>query len=101
MSGTIISMIIQLVVGAVGGHAAGGAVKNAHLGAAGNTVAGALGGVAGGQLIQALVPAFEHAASTGNFSLGSIIGQVIASGAGGAILTAVVGLLKNMMAAKQ
>jgi hypothetical protein len=39
------------------------------------------------------------AAEAGNLSLGGIISQAIAGGAGGAILTAVIGAIKNKAAA--
>ena len=41
MSGTLINLIIQIIAGVVGGHAAGAALKNYTLGAIGNTIAGA------------------------------------------------------------
>jgi uncharacterized membrane protein YeaQ/YmgE (transglycosylase-associated protein family) len=47
MSATLINLIIQLIAGAVGGNAAGGAIKNVDLGTLGNTIAGALGGAGG------------------------------------------------------
>jgi hypothetical protein len=39
------------------------------------------------------------AAQSGNLSVGGIISQVIAGGAGGAILTMIVGAIKNRAAA--
>jgi hypothetical protein len=45
-----------------------------------------------------LVPAVASAAATGNLSIGNIITQVIGGGAGGAILTAIVGAIKNRSA---
>jgi hypothetical protein len=47
-----------------------------------------------------LVPAMAGA-SDGSLDIGSIIGQLVGSGAGGAILTAVVGLIKNAMTAQK
>ena len=49
MSATIINLIIQLIAGAVGGNAAGAALKDLDLGKLGNTIAGALGGAGGGR----------------------------------------------------
>jgi hypothetical protein len=45
------SLLIQLVAGAIGGNAAGAALKKYSLGTLGNTIAGILGGGIGGQLI--------------------------------------------------
>jgi hypothetical protein len=39
------------------------------------------------------------AAATGHLSVSGIVSQVIAGGAGGAILTAIVGAIKNKVAA--
>ena len=46
----IVSLIIQLVLGAVGGNAGGAVVKNASLGTTGNSIVGAIGGVVLGQI---------------------------------------------------
>jgi hypothetical protein len=96
----IINLIIQLVAGIVGGNAAGAALKDYNLGGIGNTIAGALGGVGGGQLLQVAIPAIAAAAG-GNLDVGAIIGQIVGGGAGGAILTVIVGLVKSMMASQQ
>ena len=96
----IINLIIQLVSGVVGGNAAGAALKDYNLGGIGNTIAGALGGVGGGQLLQVAIPAIAAAAG-GNLDVGAIIGQIVGGGAGGAILTVIVGLVKSMMASQQ
>ena len=100
MSGTIVNLIIQLIAGIAGGHGAGNALKDYNLGPLGNTIAGAIGGVGGGQLLQVLMPALAGAAG-GNLDVGSIVGQLVGGGAGGAILTVVAGLVKNMMAKQQ
>ena len=63
MSATLINLIIQLIAGAVGGNAAGAAMKNFDLGTVGNTVAGALGGAGGGTLLTALLPVLQGKAS--------------------------------------
>ena len=96
----IINLIIQLVAGVVGGNAAGAALKDYNLGGIGNTIAGALGGVGGGQLLQAAIPAIAAAAG-GTLDVGAILGQIVGGGAGGAILTVIVGLVKSMMASQQ
>jgi hypothetical protein len=66
------------------------------LGTAGNTIAGALGGLGGGQILSALIPAIAGAA--GGVDLGSVVGQLAGGGVSGAILTIIVGLIKNAMA---
>ena len=91
-------LLINLVTGAIGGNAAGKASSSFDLGTLGNTIAGLVGGGALGQLVTLLLPAITAAAQSGNFSIGSIVSQAIAGGAGGAILTALVGLIKNKTA---
>jgi hypothetical protein len=94
MSGTIVTLIIQIIAGAVGGNAAGAAMKDFNLGTVGNTIAGAIGGGGGGLVLAHLIPAL----ASGNMDIGSIVGQVVGGGAAGAILTGIVGLVKNKMA---
>ena len=52
-----------------------------------------------GQLVTLLLPSVVAAAQSGNLSIGGIISQVIAGGAGGALLTAIIGAIKNRAAA--
>jgi TRAP-type uncharacterized transport system substrate-binding protein len=98
----IVGLIIQLVAGAVGGNAAGAALKNKSLGTAGNSIAGAIGGVILAQIVQRVTgvqmspdAAAGAAEAVSNFDIGSLITQVVGGGAGGAILTAIVGMIKN------
>ena len=96
MSGSLINLIIQIIAGIVGAHAAGATVKNYTLGGIGNTIAGAIGGAAAGQLLQELVPTLASAAS--NFDIGALVGQIVGGGVGGAILTVLAGFTKWMIA---
>jgi hypothetical protein len=54
-----------------------------------------VGGGVLGQIITLAWPSVVAAAQSGNLSVGGIISQVIAGGAGGAILTAIIGAIKN------
>ena len=77
------------------------------MGTLGNSVAGLLGGGLGGYLLQAmdllgkagvLPTGAEHVAHAAPaFDIGSLIANVAGSGVGGALLTFVVGLIKNSM----
>jgi hypothetical protein len=96
MSATLTNLIIQLIAGAVGGNAAGAALKDYDLGKLGNSIAGALGGVGGGQILTALLPML--AGTAGNVDIGAILGQAVGGGVAGAIVTFIVGLIKNAMA---
>jgi hypothetical protein len=94
MSEAVIGLIIQLIAGIAGGNGAAAALKDYDLGKLGNTITGAIGGVGGGQLLQVLVPAL---AGAGGLDIGALLGQVVGGGAGGAILTIVVGIVKSLM----
>src|SRR5215475_3507698 len=97
MSETLINLVIQLIAGALGGNAAGATMKNIDLGGLGNTIAGALGGAGGGTLLTAFLPMLQGAAA-GNLDIGALVGQAAGGGIAGAIVTAVVGAIKNNMA---
>jgi len=89
----IVSLLIQLVSGAVGGNLAGQALKDQSLGTIGNTIAGIVGGGLGGQVLQAVL----GTASSGSLDIGSIIAQIASGGVGGGVLMVIVGMLKQMM----
>jgi uncharacterized membrane protein YeaQ/YmgE (transglycosylase-associated protein family) len=95
MSGTLIDLIIQIVAGVIGGHAAGATIRNYTLGTIGNTIAGAVGGVAGGALLAQVMPALANTA--GNVDAGALVGQIVSGGAGGAIFAVLAGLTKWMV----
>ena len=88
-------ILINLVAGAVGGNAAGKASPKLDLGTLGNTLAGAVGGGVLGQIVTLLMPAVTAAAEAGDLSVGGIVTHIIGGGAGGAILTALIGMIKN------
>ena len=91
----IVSLLISLVSGAVGGNIAGAAMSDKNLGTIGNSIAGILGGGIGGALLQA---AGVLTQSGGGLDIGSIIGNVASGGVGGAVLLVIVSLLKSAMA---
>jgi uncharacterized membrane protein YeaQ/YmgE (transglycosylase-associated protein family) len=93
----IVSLIIQLISGAVGGNVAGAAMKESSLGTLGNSIAGIVGGGLGGTILQMVM---GTAAAGGGLDLQSILANVAGGGVGGAILMAIVGIIKNKMAAK-
>lgn len=96
-------LIISLLSGAVGGNVAGGLLKNLNLGTLGNSIAGIVGGGIGGQLLNMIgadtvADAAGAVESAGGLDLGAIVGQVASGGVGGAVVMALVGVVKNMMA---
>jgi len=94
---SVLPLLIQLVSGAVGGNAAGAAMKKASLGTIGNSIAGILGGGIGGQLLGML----GAAPATTGMDMNSIVESVAGGGVGGGVLIALVGIIKNMLAKKQ
>ena len=96
---TLIILMVQLFAGAIGGNAAGAALKDYGLGMLGNTITGAIGGGVVGQALQALLPVL--AGDTSGLHIGALLGQIAGGGAGGAILTIVAGFVKNAMAGPQ
>jgi hypothetical protein len=99
MGETLIILMVQLFAGAIGGNAAGAALKDYDLGMLGNTITGAIGGGVVGQALQTLLPVLTGGA--GGLDLGALLGQIAGGGAGGAILTVVAGFVKSAMAGPQ
>ena len=90
-------LIIQLVLGAIGGNIGGALFKNLSLGTVGNSIAGIVGGGIGGQILQAVLRALNVDAGVGTLGLA---GDVAGGGIGGIVLMAIVGLIKNAMSAE-
>lgn len=100
----LVSLLISLISGAVGGNIAGAAAPDKSLGTAGNSVSGILGGGLGsfllqasGLLSQAATAANATAHTAGGLDLTSILGDIGGGGVGGAVLTLIIGLIKNAM----
>jgi hypothetical protein len=91
-------ILINLIAGAVGGGAAGKASPQFDLGTAGNLIAGAVGGGVLGQIVALAMPAIGASIASGNFSVGGVLANLVSGGAGGAILTVLIGALKNRTA---
>ncbi len=92
----VTTLLVQLVSGAVGGNAAGAAMKKFSLGTVGNSVVGILGGGLGGQILAML----GMGGGDGAMDAGSIVSSVAGGGVGGAVLLAIVGAIKAAMAKK-
>lgn len=93
----LVNLLITLVSGAVGGNVAGAAVPDKSLGGLGNTIAGLFGGAAGHWLLQAagLIGTAAKAAEGAGIDVGALLANIGGSGVGGAILTLIIGLIKN------
>jgi hypothetical protein len=93
----VASLLVQLVSGAVGGNAAGAAMKKLSLGTIGNSIVGILGGGLGGQILAALGMAGDAGGAT---DAGGIVANIAGGGVGGAVLLAIIGAIKNAMGKK-
>lgn len=97
----LINLLISLVSGAVGGNVAGAAMKDKSLGTAGNSAAGILGGGIGGLILKMLgIGGGAAAAGSSGLDLGAVISDIAGGGVGGAVLLAIVAMIKNSMAKK-
>jgi len=92
-------LLINLIAGALGGVGIGKSSPTFDLGMIGNIISGLVGGGLLGQVVTLLMPAVMAAAQSGDLSVSGIISQAVAGGAGGAILTAIIGAIKNRAAA--
>jgi len=92
-------LLINLITGALGGVAVGKSSPTFDLGMIGNIISGLVGGGLLGQVVTLLMPAVMAAAQSGDLSVSGIVSQAVAGGAGGAILTAIIGAIKNRAAA--
>ena len=95
----ILGLVISLLGGAAGGNLAGSALKDKSLGAIGDTFAGIMGGGLGGALLQSLGVLDVDRWAVG-LDIGTVIGSALAGGAGGGIVTAIVGALRAGKAKK-
>jgi uncharacterized membrane protein YeaQ/YmgE (transglycosylase-associated protein family) len=94
----MIPLIIQLISGAVGGNIAGAILKNLNLGPIGNSIAGIVGGGIGGHLLNMVISsAGASGATSSGLDPSSILSSIGGGGVGGAIVMAIVGLIKSQM----
>ena len=93
----MMSLIISLLSGALGGNLAAKFMPSSTLGTLGNSVAGIAGGGLGGSLLGMVSPAMGAAAASGGMDVTSILGSVAGGGVGGGVVMAIIGFVKKMM----
>ena len=93
----VLPLLIQLVSGAIGGNAAGSALKNLSLGTLGNSLVGILGGGLGGAILQSLLGMGGESAGMG---IGSIVSNIAGGGVGGGVLLAIIGAIRKALGSK-
>lgn len=87
----IVSLVVNLISGAVGGNIAAAFLRDQSLGTMGNSVAGILGGGIGAAILQAL----GTSTGAGGLDIGSLIASIVSGGVGGAVVMAIIGLLRS------
>ncbi len=92
----ILTLVIQLISGALGGNVAGGLLKNLSLGTLGNSLAGIVGGGLGGQILGQMMNL--PAVGGGAMDPMAILTQVLSGGVGGGVMMAIVGMIRGAMA---
>ncbi len=98
MAWTVTNLIVQIIAGILGGHAAAAVLKEHGFGVLGHTISGAAGGAVSGYFLQTIVGIVVN--GTGEVQQGSdIVTQWVLQGlaglVAGAIVTMAVGLLKH------
>jgi hypothetical protein len=91
----LVPLLIQLIGGGAGGNIAGSLLKNIDLSKLAQTIIGIVGGIASGQAVN-WMGILESVLGAGG--AGEMVGQAGVSGVGGAVLVAIVGLIKKAMA---
>lgn len=86
------NLIVQIIAGLIGGNAVGAGLKSISLGTVGNSIVGAVGGIVSAFLATRLGLGPEAAA---NLDASAMIQAVVSGGAGGVVLTAILGLVKK------
>lgn len=96
-----LTLPLQMLSGVVGGHLLANQLKSSNLGSAGNTLAGLIGGGIGSQILSSLLGLGTNmmsATDAGSPDLANIIGMILTGGAGGGLLTVIMGWLTRAVA---
>jgi uncharacterized membrane protein YeaQ/YmgE (transglycosylase-associated protein family) len=90
------ALVLGLITGGLGGNLLGMVLRQYSLGSIGNTIAGVAGGAALSQLLFTMLPILEKASSSPTtLSFAGAIAHVIVGALGGALLTMIIGVVKN------
>lgn len=91
----VVNLIIHILAGILGGHAAAIAVRDHSFGALGHTIAGAAGGAFSGIFLQGLVVAIESDFFREPTAAELAVGQGLAGAVAGGIAMLIVGLIRR------
>lgn len=90
----LISLLVQIISGAVGGNLAG--MTKQSLGTGLNTFVGGVGGLVLGQIVSA----FTGTSGGEALDVAAVGSNIVGGGIGGLVLTWIVGFIKQKLAAK-
>jgi uncharacterized membrane protein YeaQ/YmgE (transglycosylase-associated protein family) len=93
----IVSIVLQIISGVIGGNLAG--MSKHSMGSMLNSIVGGVGGIIVGQLL-ATITGDTSTVPGSSMDLSSLISSIVGGGAGGAVLTYVVGLIKSRLDAR-
>jgi uncharacterized membrane protein YeaQ/YmgE (transglycosylase-associated protein family) len=99
MTWTVTNLVIQIIAGILGGHAAAAAAKEHSFGAFGHTIVGALGGALSGYFLQTLASTVVTGSGSINepTALEQAVLQGLTGAAAGGITMLAVGFVKHNM----
>ena len=89
----IVSLMINLISGAVGGNIAGAVMKDKSLGPLLNSVVGVLGGGAARRCCKMM----GMAVNDGGLDIQAVLSSVASGGVGGGVMLVIIALIKGMM----
>lgn len=93
----LLPIIIQIITGIIGGQAVGAAIKQAAMGQLPKIISGAVGGVGGAAILGSLLNGAVDPAAAGSLASSLNVENILGGAGGGAILTAIVGVIMNAM----
>jgi uncharacterized membrane protein YeaQ/YmgE (transglycosylase-associated protein family) len=91
--GNLVSVIIQLLCGGLGGYGAGSLLKKFSMGGVVDAIIGIIGGGLGGQILGML----GVGSGTEGTGIGSILGSILGGGVGGGVLLSIIGVIKKAL----
>jgi hypothetical protein len=94
MESWMVDLLVQAVSGAVGGTAAGSILKDLSLGKPGDAISGAIGGGLVGQILNSVLGGGGDVAG---MDVGAVVKDIVGGGVGGAVVMAIIGMLRNAM----
>ena len=95
MAWTVTNLVIQIIFGILGGHAAAAATKEFNFGALGHTIAGAIGGILSGCFLQTI--AGTLVTGTGDVMASNPVEQAVIQGLTGAVAGGIAVLLVGVI----